>query len=684
MSNPYSPGALAQRWTVGQATTISRLNISRIRGDYNTWALDQIMDPAEAQDGLLAGVADVGQGDSAIGVDITAMATENASKVILVDLTDPATMWDVSTFLARVRFTSWYQELGAPPMRGAMWVTNDGDDVVWWDLDGDVQYMKFTASSTNLLDYASGTIGGLFFLDGKIWIAEVATGLFEVDLLRDHTLKFGTSGLFKSTEDISDRNSGTFSYIGHDSALALNSNVCYAVGATRHDNLTDEYGRPKHFWAVGTTDEIGLYNPDDDAIYDSSLGATATIDHLVFAGNYLHFQLNDGSSDWWSFQAYATVSADAWSHLGQFYPTANGTEWNIPLSSPAAGTGVAPLVHPFFDMMMVSASGECLLWITYDAASGHAGLIKVTSTYNSPYMKGTRAGIYPLHDVNDVGGASNTLTNNNTVTFTAGVFGNAATFDGVNQYLSRVTDSDFNLDLDDWTVSCYVKSGETSNPAALEDIVLLNSATDKVRIQFNTSGQLYAFVTDDNEVTVDALTSSGDFYDNKWHHVALVCNRTDGNFYLWCDGSIVATAAISNAAATLNAVQDIYVSSTAYPFYGQIDQLSINKAAFNEYEVRMEYQRMVRALGGATHTLGASDVDSIRTDLNSGLMAVCVADQLEVWDAVLALRESIDAVTTATLNDADVRLPPGADDPWYIMGRSGKIDVVAPDRRVLV
>jgi hypothetical protein len=61
-----------------------------------------------------------------------------------------------------------------------------------------------------------------------------------------------------------------------------------------------------------------------------------------------------------------------------------------------------------------------------------------------------------------------------------------------------------------------------------------------------------------------------------------------------------------------------------------------------------------------------------------------VADQLEVWDAVLALRESIDAVTTATLNDADVRLPPGADDPWYIMGRSGKIDVVAPDRRVLV
>ena len=258
----------------------------------------------------------------------------------------------------------------------------------------------------------------------------------------------------------------------------------------------------------------------------------------------------------------------------------------------------------------------------------------------------------------------------------------AATFDGVNQSLTRVTDSDFNLDLGDFTVSLYVKSGETSNPGATEDIILLNGTNDRVRIQFNTSGQIYAFVSDDNDATVDSLTTSADFYNNEWHHICLVCNRTDGNFYLWIDGALAVTTAISNAAASLDDITDIYVSSAANPFYGQICQLGVNKAAFTEGEVRLEYARMVRGLGGASYALGANDVDSVRIDPNTGIMAVCVADQVEIWDAVTGLRESIDATSTATLNDADVRQPQGADDPFYICGRSGQFEVIAPDRRI--
>jgi hypothetical protein len=53
MSNPYSH-TLAVRWVDKDATTLTRLNVSRIGVDYCVWALQQIMDPDEAQDGLTA------------------------------------------------------------------------------------------------------------------------------------------------------------------------------------------------------------------------------------------------------------------------------------------------------------------------------------------------------------------------------------------------------------------------------------------------------------------------------------------------------------------------------------------------------------------------------------------------------------------------------------------------------
>ena len=97
----------------------------------------------------------------------------------------------------------------------------------------------------------------------------------------------------------------------------------------------------------------------------------------------------------------------------------------------------------------------------------------------------------------------------------------------------------------------------------------------------------------------------------------------------------------------------------------------------------MEYQRMKRGLAGDEYRLNDNGVDSVRVDQNTGLAAVCVNNQVEIWNVNLGLRESINATTTATLNDADVRLPEGADEPLIAMGRSGQIGVVAPDRRLL-
>ena len=114
-----------------------------------------------------------------------ALSSQNASKIILVDLTDSSTIWDLKEFLARARYTSWYQELGNPPMRGAIWINNAERDIVWWNLDTDATYMTFTAAANSVVGAVD--TNDLAFLDGKLYFAQSSgTRLGIVDFLQDH------------------------------------------------------------------------------------------------------------------------------------------------------------------------------------------------------------------------------------------------------------------------------------------------------------------------------------------------------------------------------------------------------------------------------------------------------------------------------------------------------------------
>ena len=53
MANPYTFGALGERWTVDQATTKPRLDKSRIKADANRWTLQQIVDDPDDPTALL-------------------------------------------------------------------------------------------------------------------------------------------------------------------------------------------------------------------------------------------------------------------------------------------------------------------------------------------------------------------------------------------------------------------------------------------------------------------------------------------------------------------------------------------------------------------------------------------------------------------------------------------------------
>ena len=636
-----------------------------------------------------------------------ALSSQNAKKIILVDLTDPGTMWDVKAFLARARYTSWYQEsgIGAPPMRGAIWITEAQTSMVWWDLDTDSQFIKFDVggssnSDANMLYFsASSPPDSLVFLDGKIFYgATNGGGAWIIDFLRDECIGWFASGQRQYSGPIKERNDGNGNVATISTAI-VNGTV-NAVAAMRDPLSFDEFDRPKHWWSVGTAAGACIYNPHDDAIYDWSDAGRASTKQFMANGRWF-FTRDQTTYTGVNYINGFGVAADQPSTIRHFNPwnsadnTNTGTgsfPWTVAATiSDIAGNGDASRVF------VSSDEGVCLITICEENQMYAWNWI--TSAYQTPYMKGTRVAAYPLNDVNDRSGHGLTLTNSNSTTFTSGPFGNTATFNGTNQTLYRTGDTSYAVgESDNMVLSCYFKSASATNPSASESLLYLQSAntTAYCQLAFNTSGgTLMAHTRNDSSGGTSITSTSPDFYDNRWHHVFVQWIYGDG-LYLYVDGLQIAYQSGTGFGTAAKTFNKMYIGSAAAAgqyFDGQIAQVYFGKIAANlnsdidvwsENEINLEYQRMVRGLGGATATLANSDVKSVRVDQNSGLAAITTAaNQTEIWDIETGMRESIDATTTATINDADVRFKSGAILPEYITGRSGAIEFDGQERNVL-
>ena len=630
-----------------------------------------------------------------------ALSSQNAKHIILVDLTDPATMWDVQAFLARARYTSWYQELGAPPMRGAMWLDNAGTSIVWWNLDTDAVYMSFTVAANNMIHGAGTT--DLAFLDGKMYVGvTVGQGLDIVDFLSDQMLYYTAGGLYTYQGNIEERND-TAGIATLSTTPAIVSGVVSAVSAVRDPLRYDEFDRPKHWWAVntgvsGSTGPVSVYNPVDDAIYDGgNLNSTITAKSgpaALAPNGGLALVVDLGS------QEYVNWFSSVYSFYADF-----GTGWNeMYLNS---GNGVN--THPFSSSVdwatldiadapplggqsnIVAVGGDEGLILAFAHTgndSAKTAIIAVTSSYNTPYMKGARAGAYPLNDANDRGGGGNNLTNNNTVTFASGgPTGSYANFVAAsNQSLTLADDADFG-GMSELTLLCWFKRDIDSGAAMVlmgkydtasagdRSFLLQIDSADKINFQCITSAGSVGASPGNPATVIDT-----------WYHVAATYDGTTMKVYL--DGVLIGSAA--QTGTVVDGTEPFCIGShtsgspNANWFDGQIAGAFVGSTALTEAEVNLEYQRGQRVLGGATATLANTDVKSIQIDQNTGLAAITTAaNQTEIWDITTGLRESIDATTTATINDADVKLKSGAILPEYITGRSGAIEFDGQERNVL-
>ena len=686
--------------TVGLPSTISGLtNVSatNLTGTLATAAQTNITSIGTLSTLLVSGSASA---TSIIVADSgAALASQNASKIILVDLNDPATMWNVEAFLARARFTSWYQELGAPPMRGAIFLNNANTSIVWWNLDTDTQYISFDVGGSsnddaNMIYITSIKPSCIAFLDGKIYFGVSVGGgggAWSIDLLRDECIGWFASGQRRYEGNIEERNDGKGNISTRTSVQIKNGTVS-GIAATRDMELSDEFDRPVQWWSAGTSSGASIYNPHKDAIYDwhdSNRNSTQQFlmnDKWMFMRNQTTYQ----GVNWIQMSA---VDADNVAVIQHFNPwnSADGSnryQYSMPWDKSATITGI---VGNSAASQVYLASTQGLCRITFPTEDNIYGWIWTTSTYQTPYMKGTRVAAYPLNDVNDRSkGTGQTLTNNNSVTFAAGgPTGNYADFVAASSQSLTLADHANFGGMSELTLSCWVnrdidaagdvgilsKFSTTDASSQSFTLVVYNGGGDTIIFEINTSGGA------SSAISITPLVVG------EWTHIVATYDGT--NMKLYMNGLIEATTARTgtiddSAEQFIIGARSGNTNTAANFFDGKIGGVYIGATAMTYNEVKLEYQRGLRVLSGATAKLANTDVKSVRVDEDTGLAAVTTAaNQTEIWDIETGLRQSIDATTTATIADADVALKTGATLPEYITARSGAIEFDGQTRSVV-
>jgi hypothetical protein len=693
MANPYATPSLGTRWTDKQATTLARLNIARIQADYNTYALQQILDPDNPANGLSAGA--LLQGFALANVNYTSSAID-AHKIVPFFLDEPAHVSPTFNWQRAIRQTSWYAELGAPPTHGAFVINAAQDTIEWIDLDSPTLavYMTFTAgagswpTTVNMIGANSGVTltGNIAVLDFKVIVCNGSGyGITIVDFLADNATYISNEHK-RYLGDISERNNGN-GVSGDYTSNGLANTTVNAVAICRDPSGgTDHFGRPLHYWAAGTAAKISTYNPIANAIYDSA-DAQDAYDISCGAGGDLLMTQQFDPSDPDQVIYYGSVESMT---ADSFTSTSSIVQY-------VAGVGVSFLSATWFPLaakLFYGVNGDSAALIGSDegltiahnlsTAADHA-FIHLTSTYITPYMKGTRAAAYPLDSLTDRSGNGLTLTNNGGTAFTGtSPFGMAcANLDGVDDNLT-VASAEFNFGTTDWTMSYYVKTTSATNPAASVTVVACDNGTIRIETHFETDGTMAAYITDDNGASADLLWgATGDIYDAEWHHIIF---RRDGTaLSLWADGIKIDSGTVAAAAGALNTgnltIGNGPINGTKY-LAGQVANVSMVATAWTDEEIKFEHSRMVAGLAGNTTLLTADDIDSVQVAPDGEYAIVTAGDVAHIMDPRTGIILSTDAVGAGTLNDAAIWQRAGADTPSYLLGASTTVEAVQPDERI--
>ncbi len=213
--------------------------------------------------------------------------------------------------------------------------------------------------------------------------------------------------------------------------------------------------------------------------------------------------------------------------------------------------------------------------------NGYGGMTRSSE----PFLpQGSFRGYWPMDGdgviTNDYSGSANTLTNNGTMTTTAGKFSGAGSFDGSTKYLSLADNVSLSI-----TGALTFGAWFKTNSASTDQFIL--SKNGSYRLEIEATGKILASL---NGTAATRETSSA--IDTNWHHIMAVYNPTGTTLDVYLDGVLnngtlagVVPGNITDSAGAFN----IGADATANKFNGLIDEAVVWARNLSAAEITQIY-----------------------------------------------------------------------------------------------
>ncbi len=180
-------------------------------------------------------------------------------------------------------------------------------------------------------------------------------------------------------------------------------------------------------------------------------------------------------------------------------------------------------------------------------------------------------------------------------------------FDGTNDEITRTDDPSFDIDdSGSFTISTWFRHpGISTNPDVIAAKYEGTGGDGGYRLQMESDGDISFGIDDENtsfpEDTVTSTTANYD--DNKWHHVAGVKDAND-NLFLYIDGNLIDTDAAISATDSLGNNDDFYLGidgdGTSNAWAGFIDEFKFYRYARSADEIKADMAKGAGVKGSST------------------------------------------------------------------------------------
>tara|TARA_Y100000310_G_scaffold345842_1_gene471026 strand:+ start:2958 stop:5945 length:2988 start_codon:yes stop_codon:yes gene_type:complete len=646
---------------------------------------------------------------------LTTSSGASGTHIIVGDLNDPETMWDmVAGRTAELNGSFWRTEQKLLPQRWLWTVSDGGDSIICWNRDDMTRVIHFDKEANGVFGDNAPT--DILFLDNILYITTGA-GMAVVDFQMDKMFFYDTAGKYVWKGDgITTRNAAG----GYDAAfnsattMEINNNVIHAVDAIRDPfqmPMRDGSGRTAQYWMVGTDGGSNLYNPWVNGIFRGNM-PDESADWLAMTSKGGVFTLRDYvSQDMIIYRmtvldSDSTFAMNSWVNGGEFYASRTGSEDLYQASEVQKHAVVfegASAAGNNGDVLVVASDEQLHVIHTHPKSSSvrpqrNGAKLRLNALLHAPYGKGDLHGAWPLHSIYDESAdREKHFTNNNTVTFVkggpGGIYANFVA--ASSQSLSQVDHADwggmaeitfsawFYRDVDSGGEE-YILSKWDQGTAGDRSFRIVIDAGDNIGIYIQNASDGAAGVTGPD---VSLAT---------WYHV--VGTYDGANVAMYLNGVFIGSDTITGNIDDSGEVLFIGSGSsgdTAEDFFdGRITHATVSTSVWSHKEAGGVYSdglKMMNIAGFENGTLacpscvpgGTTGIDYMNGD--DGYLVTGDDDSLQVFvmGATTLIPQFRVKSANGAIKDAVVWVEPGADSVSYAYVTPTRLVVVQRDPNLL-